>query len=84
MLLDNVRLGDLVVFSDGSQAVIYNIYETTSGKVNIRFDRDVTGWVNKRKYRDWYYDKDGSFVTARDNSPHVDIVKVIHNDQDIR
>lgn len=84
MLLDNARVGDLVIFSDGSQAVIYNIYETTSGKINIRFDRDVTGWVNERKRRDWYYDKDGSFVTARDNSTHVDIVKVIHNDQDIR
>ena len=80
MLLDNTRTGDLVIFSDGSQAVIHGARETDAGKINIVFDREVTGWVNKRKYRDWYYDKDGSFVTARDTSPHVDIVKVIHND----
>ena len=80
MLLANARSGDLVIFSDGNQAVICGARETDSGKINIVFDRDVTGWVNKRKYRDWYYDKNGSFVTARDNSPHVDIVKVIHND----
>lgn len=80
MLLDNVRTGDLVIFSDGSQAIIHGARETDVGKVNIIFDREVTGWVNRRKYRDWYYDKDGSFVTARDNSPHVDIVKVVHND----
>ena len=80
MLLDNARTGDLVIFSDGSQAVIHGARKTDAGKVNIVFDREVTGWVNKRKYRDWYYDKDGSFVTARDNSPHVDIIKVIHND----
>ena len=80
MLLDNVRTGDLVIFSDGSQAVIHNTRKTDSGKISIIFDRSVTGWANKRKFRDWYYDKDGSFVTERDNSPHVDIVKVIHND----
>ena len=80
MLLDNARVGDLVIFSDGSQAVIHGVRETDAGKVNIVFDREVTGWVNKRKYRDWYYNRDGSFVIARDNSPHVDIVKVIHND----
>ena len=80
MLLDNARVGDLVIFSDGSQAVIHGVRETDSGKINIIFDRAVTGWVNKRKHRDWYYDKDGSFFTARDNSPHVDIIKVIHND----
>ena len=80
MLLDNIQVGDLVIFSDESEAVVHGVRETDSGKINIIFDRDVTGWANKRKYRDWYYDKDGSFVTARDNSPHVDIVKVIHND----
>ena len=80
MLLDNARTGDLVIFSDGSEAVIHGARETDAGKINIVFDREVTGWVNKRKYRDWYYDKDGSFVIARDTSPHVDIVKVIHND----
>ena len=80
MLLDNIQVGDLVIFSDESEAVVHGARETDSGKINIVFDRDVTGWVNKRKYRDWYYDKNGSFVTARDNSPHVDIVKVIHND----
>ena len=80
MDLSNARTGDLVIFSDGSQAVIHGARETDAGKVNIMFDREVTGWVNKRKYRDWYYDKDGSFVIARDTSPHVDIIKVIHND----
>ena len=80
MDLSDARAGDIVIFSDGDQAVIHGTYETSSGKINISFDRDVTGWVNKRKYKDWYYDKDGSFVTASDNSPHVDIVKVIHND----
>lgn len=84
MDLGDARTGDLVIFSDGSQAVIRGARETDSGKINIRFDRDVTGWVNDRKYRDWYYDKDGSFVTEIDDSPHVDIVKVVHNDQDIR
>ena len=80
MDLGDARVGDLVIFSDGSQAVIHGVRKTDSGKINIIFDRAVTGWVNKRKYKDWYYDKDGSFVIARDNSPHVDIVKVIHND----
>ena len=62
MLLDKARVGDLVIFSDGSQAVIHGARETDAGKINIVFDRAVTGWVNKRKYRDWYYDKDGGFM----------------------
>ena len=80
MLLDNAREGDMVIFSNGDQAVIHGAREIGAGKINIIFDREVAGWVNKRKYKDWYYNKDGSFAIESDNSPHVDIVKVIHND----
>ena len=81
MLLDNVRTGDLVIFSDGSQAVIHGARETDAGKVNIMFDREVTGWIDGTKYRSWAYHRDGRFVLSGNNDgPHVDIVKVIHND----
>lgn len=80
MLLDNARVGDLVIFSDGSQAVIQDKTRTTSGDVYVTFDKKATGWINGTKYRSWAYHRDGRFVTAINNSPHVDIVKVIHND----
>ena len=85
MLLDNARVGDLVIFSDGSQTIIQDKTITTSGDVYVTFDKKVTGWIDGTKYRSWAYHRDGRFVLSGNNDgPHVDIIKVIHNDQDIR
>ena len=64
MLLDNTRLGDLVIFSDGNQAVIQDKIRTTSGDVYVTFDKKVTGWINGTKYRQWAYHRDGRFVLS--------------------
>ena len=85
MDLSNARTGDLVIFSDGSQAVIQDKTRTPSGDVYVTFDKKVTGWINGTEYRQWIYHRDGRFaLSSINNSPHVDIIKVIHNDQDIR
>ena len=81
MDLSNVRTGDLVIFSDGSQAVIRNKSITVSGNVCVTFDKKVTGWINGDEFRQWTYHRDGRFFLSGNNDgPHVDIVKVIHND----
>lgn len=83
MDLNDAQIGDVAILSDGTQAVIHSIYRRDGKSVLVEFDRDVTGWENCIDRSQWYYNRDGSFFVADfddKHDPHVDIVKVIHND----
>lgn len=81
MDLSNAKTGDLAIFSDGTQALILNTYKTETGRYSITFEKEVTGWIGRGvKHRCWGYNRDGRFEVLGFNYPHIDIVKVVHND----
>ena len=82
MNLSDAKRGDLAIFSNGSQALIEDVHESSMGRFIVSFDTEVTGWINKDTKYCWCYNRDGSFSTSPGdrNIPHLDIVKVVHND----
>lgn len=72
MLLDDIKHGDLVIFSDGGQALIEDA-DRYDNRLYIIFDRKVLG--HHSRSRSWNYFFNGKYVGGG-----TDIVKVIHKD----
>lgn len=70
MLLDDIKLGDLAVFSNGDQAFVEGL-ERNSDKIYIMFSEGVLGCHTKSTA--WRYLCDGRFYGGGNN-----IVKVVH------
>lgn len=70
MLLDDIKYGDMAIFTDGDQAIITGINKE-EGKVLLRFDKRVLGRVTTSY--SWEYKYDGKWIGGGNN-----IVKVVH------
>ena len=75
-MLETLKKDDLVLFSNGDEAVVANVYKREDGWYNVYFNKRVYG---TQQFRDnfWIYDKDGR-PQFRDNTDGVNIIKVIH------
>ena len=75
-MLETLKKDDLVLFSNGDEAVVTDIYRRSDGWYNVYFNKRVYG---TRQFRDnfWIYDKYG-YPQFRNNIDGVSIIKVIH------
>lgn len=76
MLFDGLRVGDLVIFANGDEAIVVKLCQYEES-VDLYFNKKVLGSINTSY--SWRYNYDGVWFGGGNN-----IVKVIHNDQDIR
>ena len=75
-MLETLKKDDLVLFSNGDEAVVVDVYRRSDGWYNVYFNKRVYG---TRQFKDnfWIYDKAGR-PQFRDNTEGVNIIKVIH------
>lgn len=75
-MLETLKRNDLVLFSNGDEAVVSDVYKRADGWYNVYFNKRVYG---TRQFRDnfWIYDEYG-YPQFRDNTESVNIIKVIH------
>ena len=75
-MLEKLQKDDLVLFSNGDEAVVTDVYRRSDGWYNVYFNKRVYG---TRQFRDnfWIYDKDGR-PQFRNDTDRVNIIKVIH------
>ena len=75
-MLETLKKDDLVLFSNGDEAVVTDVYGRSDGWYNVYFNKRVYG---TRQFKDnfWIYDKKGH-PQFRDNTEGVNIIKVIH------
>lgn len=70
MLLEDVKVGDLVIFANGDEAIIKDIVREFAC-ISLLFDKGVLG--KKGISRSWSYRYDGEWIIGGNN-----IIKVIH------
>lgn len=75
-MLETLKKDDLVLFSDGDEAVVADAYRRSDGWYNVYFNKRVYG---TKQFKDnfWIYDKTGR-PQFRNNTDGVNIIKVIH------
>ena len=78
--IKEIKHGDLVILSTGEEAVADGIidYNEDRQRYQIQYNKPVTGWPKEKQWS-WWYNGDGTFVTAssESNKGCADIVKVV-------
>ena len=75
-MLETLKKDDLVLFSNGDEAVVTDVYRRSNGWYNVYFNKRVYG-TRQAKDNWWTYDKKG-YPQFRNNTDGVNIIKVIH------
>lgn len=75
-MLETLKKDDLVLFDNGDEAVVADVYRRSDGWYNVYFNKRVYG---TKQFRDnfWIYNKAG-YPQFRHNADGVNIIKVIH------
>ena len=77
-MLEHIKEGDLVVFTDGSEAIVVGKTKRDEESMTLFFDRGVAGRHGGRKESGWVYMNNGLWNrTDIDNNKCNDIIKVI-------
>ena len=79
-MLENIEIGDRVINSIGEEATVTKVIKCEEGRVRLRIEPSITGWLTDEPHCSWVYTKDGKFVRSTWSEEASNLVKVIKHD----
>lgn len=79
-MLENTEIGDRVINSLGEEATVTKVIKYENGRIRLRIEPSITGWLTDEPHYSWVYTKDGKFVRPTWSEEASNLVKVIKHD----
>lgn len=78
-MLENIKVGDLVVFKDGNEAIVKKVVDDGLGNFSLMFNNKVSSGLHEgASLNGWIYDASGKWKRGdEDSEDYNDIVKVV-------